>query len=653
MPFTYGQIAELIDAQNLRWRPAHADLAAEVKVRGMGADRDGLTLAEQAPRIDFRALPVAVNTDLALRRLEFGDITREQAETVLTRRLRRRIGFDEVITRIDRRGLLEGIRLPTEPEAPPDAGVATVVDWRNRFGRNWITSIRDQNGCQNCWAFASVALIEAMVAIEHSYWTRLSEGDVVRGVGKVCASLGNIGECSTFFASNGVCDPGSFAFSTTDPPYTPTSDRNGRSVRGPAFTWVGSVAEQKKWLDTVGPIIAWFEVYNDLFAHGSGVYTHVNSPTNTIAGSHLALIVGYDDNQNAWLVKNSWGTTWGVNGYGWIAYGESNIDTYAKAGLTGTNPDPWTKRRLHNGNLYESGNGALHRNLEVAGAGGSRVLHRWREGGPPWTWGTGQQFGNDAAVCPTLTGTTYNRNMELLYLTGGKKVHHWWTGGGGSGPWNDGGLAGPGDYYGVPGFLQGDYGAPGNFEVVVRTSAGQLAHLWRRNGPPWTWSESARFGANIAYSGASLVQSDYMGKPDHGNLEVVAVRTNGTMQHYWRNAADLQWRAGAVFGAGVGSPPVMIQGQYGMRDENGPHGNFELCVAVGGKIQHWWRSNANGSMDWRMSAVFGHDVQAVAGLCQGSWGMNLEVIVLRTDQQLQHYWRDGGGWHEGPVIGPA
>ena len=33
--------------------------------------------------------------------------------------------------------------------------------------------------------------------------------------------------------------------------------------------------------------------------------------------------------------------------------------------------------------------------------------------------------------------------------------------------------------------------------------------------------------------------------------------------------------------------------------------------------------------------------------------MNLEVIVLRNDQQLQHYWRDGAGWHEGPVIGPA
>jgi hypothetical protein len=97
----------------------------------------------------------------------------------------------------------------------------------------------------------------------------------------------------------------------------------------------------------------------------------------------------------------------------------------------------------------------------------------------------------------------------------------------------------------------------------------------------------------------------------------------------------------------------MIQGQYGMRDETGPHGNFELCVAVGGQVQHWWRWNANGDMQWRHSATFGHNVLAVAGLCEGSWGMNLELTVLLTNGNLQHYWRDGGGWHEGPVIGPA
>lgn len=78
-------------------------------------------------------------------------------------------------------------------------------------------------------------------------------------------------------------------------------------------------------------------------------------------------------------------------------------------------------------------------------------------------------------------------------------------------------------------------------------------------------------------------------------------------------------------------------------------------------MEHWWRGNAGGSA-WSRSAVFGHDVAAVTGMLQGSFGFNLEVVVLRTDGLLQHYWRGGAsrtgsgggvGWHEGAVIGPV
>lgn len=218
-------------------------------------------------------------------------------------------------------------------------------------------------------------------------------------------------------------------------------------------------------------------------------------------------------------------------------------------------------------------------------------------------------FGNDAAACPTLTGTTFNRNMEVVYLTTGGRLHHWWTGGGG-GAWNDGGVFGPAGCDGVPGFIQGDYGAPGNFEVVV-SSHGQLVHLWRDGAG---WHESARFGQSIRSSGASLIQSTY-GNP-HGNLECVALRDDGSMQHFWRDAGTLAWHEGGRFGANCSSAPVMIQGQFGMADDRGPHGNFELCVAVGGSVQHCWRANQI-DMQWRRSASFGHDVAAVVGLCQG------------------------------------
>ncbi|MBL8329093.1 MAG: hypothetical protein JNJ71_09600 [Rubrivivax sp.] len=636
---TYGDVRRLIAAETLGWQPrASIGDAVRLPAYPVGASEDGLTPDARTPQQDFRSLGVSLNPQLSLRRLQRGYAPADEVLRVHTPQVLQRMGLDPA--RAVRQTAADAI--PPEGGAPPAA-----LDWRNRWGQNWITTVRDQNPCNACWAFAGTALIEAMLRIDHAMWARLSEGDVHRGVGKSCPDLGNLGEVSAFFAAKGLCDPGSWPWQTGNPPYAPTPDRNGRSVRGPAFELV-SVADSRNWLDTVGPLVTWIDIYNDFSAVGSTVYRRSTDPANALRGGHFMLIVGYSDALGAWLCKNSWGTGWGMAGYGWIAYGDSRIDAFGRYGLRKTNPDPWTKRRLHNGNLYESGNGALHRNLEVAGSNGRRVLHRWREGGHPFTWNSARSFARDAAACPSLIGSTINRNMEMVYLTNSGRLRHWWTDGGGGNAWSDGGVFGPTGCTGTPGFVQGSHGAPGNFEVVVSVRGGRLQHVWRDGAG---WHNGALFGSSIARSGASLVQSSY-GSP-HGNLECVAVRTDGCLQHFWRDEARFAWNEGAIFGRGISSPPVMIQGQYGMRDESGPHGNFELCVAVGGSVQHWWRSNAGGDGLWRHSATFGRDIAAVAGLCQSSWGMNLELIVLRTDNQLQHLWRDQAGWHAGPIIGPA
>src|SRR5262249_38081073 len=144
--------------------------------------------------------------------------------------------------------------------------------------------------------------------------TRLSEGDVHRGIGAHCPDFGNIPNVAHFFDVNGICDPGCFPWRTDDPPYTPTSDRDGRSVRGPFFTWVGLVQDVKDWIDTVGPLITTLQVYPDFLGYSSGVYERINAPWNTLLGAHAMLVVGYDDTLQAWLCKNSWGADWGMSG---------------------------------------------------------------------------------------------------------------------------------------------------------------------------------------------------------------------------------------------------------------------------------------------------------------------------------------------------
>lgn len=97
-------------------------------------------------------------------------------------------------------------------EAGPVGGLSTNVDWRNRWGWPWITTVRDQNGCNACWAFAAIALVESMVRIEHAVWCTRSEGDVHKGMGAKCADLGNSGTALDWITNNGVADPDCFAY---------------------------------------------------------------------------------------------------------------------------------------------------------------------------------------------------------------------------------------------------------------------------------------------------------------------------------------------------------------------------------------------------------------------------------------------------------
>jgi len=58
----------------------------------------------------------------------------------------------------------------------------------------------------------------------------------------------------------------------------------------------------------------------DIYTRALFLRDQTQRQPNQIHGKHAMVIVGYDDQKQAFLIQNSWGTQWGQRGYGWVAY---------------------------------------------------------------------------------------------------------------------------------------------------------------------------------------------------------------------------------------------------------------------------------------------------------------------------------------------
>jgi len=76
----------------------------------------------------------------------------------------------------------------------------------------------------------------------------------------------------------------------------------------------------KQALHAQHPVVFGMTVDQDYMNTGSDGMVTMPKSTRVREGGHAQLIVGYDDNAQRWIVKNSWGLGWGDNGYGYIPY---------------------------------------------------------------------------------------------------------------------------------------------------------------------------------------------------------------------------------------------------------------------------------------------------------------------------------------------
>ncbi|ODU02483.1 MAG: hypothetical protein ABS79_00360 [Planctomycetes bacterium SCN 63-9] len=213
-----------------------------------------------------------------------------------------------------------------DPKAPK-------FDWRSL---KLVTRARSQGECGCCWAFGTLAAFESAFAISN-------RGKLIHASEQHVLSCSQVGNCESgwwafdFLQKKGVASAFDVKFQGAD-----GDCPDGIKPRFRAVAWgyvssintIPSVSELKKALCLHGPLVVAVNNTIEFTAYSKGIFDEHDPGTLEVPVDHAVTIVGWDDtklppgsppDRTVWAVKNSWGETWGVEGFMEIASGSNSI----------------------------------------------------------------------------------------------------------------------------------------------------------------------------------------------------------------------------------------------------------------------------------------------------------------------------------------
>jgi C1A family cysteine protease len=209
-----------------------------------------------------------------------------------------------------------------------NTALPTSVDWRSK---GVVNAVKDQGQCGSCWAFSTICSVESAVAIKTGVLNVLSEQQLVD-----CDNLKNGGKdygCNgglmdnafTWIGkNNGVCSSKSYPYVSGT---TKTSGTCQKTCTNVVNTDVSRFVDVQVNSDSAmmtalaqQPVSVAIEAdQRDFQLYSSGVFTSACG-TNL---DHGVVLVGYGamNGLDYYILRNSWGTSWGSSGYMYLGRG--------------------------------------------------------------------------------------------------------------------------------------------------------------------------------------------------------------------------------------------------------------------------------------------------------------------------------------------
>ncbi len=215
----------------------------------------------------------------------------------------------------------------------------TEFDWRIEIPGS-ISPVKNQGSCGVVWIFASLGMIEARANIQANQngdpmpLYDLSEkyvmscfNDVINpnwtwcGGGHASSALQFVRDYGVVFESCYQYDIQAQPCPTMCPDSSDPMDKF--KIEGYSTTTL-PIEDIKMEIFNNGPIVFSFDVYEDFYSYSSGVYTHLSGSK---IGSTAEEVIGWgvESGVEYWLIKMSWGTSFGESGYVRMAVNSTNL----------------------------------------------------------------------------------------------------------------------------------------------------------------------------------------------------------------------------------------------------------------------------------------------------------------------------------------